>query len=588
MIRQHWPTTHPAQLYRPGHHGNTFNTNTPPGKKDTPINNQTSNNTKQPRHLDRIDTSLAKAAAAGIDISKTNLPAGIAIHPDLMYSFIFNSDTNTWSIGGKNVSYLTPFNVGAAIPDSQPPLTFFSLTQDNWVPHVSLPTKAAHDDVIIFSSSASKSVTITSKDLNPVTPQVVGKNEKLVFRYSAPERRWKAEHVENKTKQPVPPQKDVVQPPFIPDRKDVQRIAPNGPKTVVALTDTNTPAHLQLPKHANNRDRITVTSSARTPVSIDADNINNPGAMKLAAGETYDFMYFDKTKKWEILSAPHTYHSAARLNNGNVPDLTTPKTFIDINSKDWQSTINLPSGAKNGSRIIIQSKSELAGTINYGTAKETLKPGETISFKVNEQGQWARETVTIDLLLLYSDKARKRLGGEGMHTRLTEGLKLTNEALENSGANFRFRSTAMKEIPAKSHWQYLKDPINDLRSDQTVKSMRDNLKADGIYYEGTEIGGGLGHVGPINDFTLSVGSINAPTTVMRHELGHNMGVQHGGESRSYNQGYSKFRTVMGGNDIPFYSTPHRYTRDGQPLGIDNEIDAVRTMNQLSARVAGLR
>lgn len=86
----------------------------------------------------------------------------------------------------------------------------------------------------------------------------------------------------------------------------------------------------------------------------------------------------------------------------------------------------------------------------------------------------------------------------------------------------------------------------------------------------------------------AVGSIYSSTRVMRHELGHNMGISHGGESTSYDQGYSDLGTIMGGNDIGFYSTPNRYTRDGRALGVKNKIDAVRAMNEFSATVANYR
>lgn len=76
---------------------------------------------------------------------------------------------------------------------------------------------------------------------------------------------------------------------------------------------------------------------------------------------------------------------------------------------------------------------------------------------------------------------------------------------------------------------------------------------------------------------------------MRHELGHNMGLEHGGKTESINQGYGLLSTIMAGNAIPYYSTPERYTADyGIPMGIPGKIDGVQAMNGISAAVAAYR
>ena len=98
----------------------------------------------------------------------------------------------------------------------------------------------------------------------------------------------------------------------------------------------------------------------------------------------------------------------------------------------------------------------------------------------------------------------------------------------------------------------------------------------------------------MNSFSLAynmvaTGSTNCGTTVMRHEFGHNMGLAHGSEtggSAIYATGYTLLATIMGGNAIPYYSTPLVYDATlGVPMGIPGKIDAARAMNERSEQVS---
>ena len=77
------------------------------------------------------------------------------------------------------------------------------------------------------------------------------------------------------------------------------------------------------------------------------------------------------------------------------------------------------------------------------------------------------------------------------------------------------------------------------------------LLADAVYYEGTESGCGLAFVNstPSAFYMLASGSTACGTTVMRHELGHNMGLGHGN---------GVVPTVMSGNAVPSFATPRRF------------------------------
>ena len=555
------------------------------------MNEKTKPEPQVPQNNDRIETSLRLAHKHGLDIKRTNIPPEVELPTDIPHLFFYSSQKKQWLIGGQNVSYISPFNTGGLIPDTPPPITFFSISHHNWIPSLTLPQKARDNDLIILSSSAAKGTTINGAHLSPAGTHTINKDERHIFRYSASQAQWNLEQapkVTTTTTGPVPPITPTEPAPPEPGLNEQQLIKLSGSKTRVTMSAINSPDKLVLPPHAHDRDRVVITSTSNKPVHIDNLNINNPSAMQVEAGDQYEFMYLKKNNKWEVMSAPQSHYSAKQLSDAQVPPLTKPKTIIDVNTKDWGHTLKLPASAVPGSRVIVRSKSEQPFTIN-ASSDHVIRPNEIIAFKADEKGKLNKETVTIDLLLLYSDKARERLGAEKMVSRLTEGLHLTNEALENSGANFRFRSTAIKEVKAHSSWTKLEHPLAALREDPDIQNSRNALKADGIYYEGTENNyAGLAYVKASAHNMVAVGNIEASTIVMRHELGHNMGVKHGGASTSFNQGYTRFKTVMGGNDIPYYSTPHRYTPDGEPLGVANEIDAVRTMNAFSARVAAYR
>lgn len=169
----------------------------------------------------------------------------------------------------------------------------------------------------------------------------------------------------------------------------------------------------------------------------------------------------------------------------------------------------------------------------------------------------------------------------------------TNSILENSGANFRYRSVATKELKRKENWDTYSEVLNGVKNDLNAKKMADDVKADGTYYLVNLKDGnvaGRAWLKADKEYMVAASKYSSDDwslNTVAHELAHNMGVQHAGESTSYNQGL-KNKTVMGEGPYPFYSTPHRYTRDGEPLGIEGKIDAVRTMNERSAQVAAFR
>nr|WP_176736682.1 zinc-dependent metalloprotease family protein [Oligoflexus tunisiensis] len=321
----------------------------------------------------------------------------------------------------------------------------------------------------------------------------------------------------------------------------------------------------------------------------------------LNKGDDYEFMYIAERKSWVLTRYPTTEYQARALRNGILPQLVRPRTRVTFADGNWVRDLHLPNPSPAGYRVVVETQAtwslSVRGLGDASAHATNLKTGDTVAFVVDEQGKWKQETITIDMLLLYSDKAAQRIGETQERSRMLEGLRLTNEALENSRANFRVRMVGLEMVPARDHWTILDHPLSDLRIDEAVQKRRNELRADAIYYEGTEAGCGLAWINRSDPQTsafnmVGTGSLNCGTTVMRHEFGHNMGLDHGVSTDDtggqYWVGNSRVGTIMGGNKIPFYSSPNLYTRHGVPLGVEGEVDAVRAMNEFSATVAAFR
>jgi hypothetical protein len=514
--------------------------------------------------------------AAELDVTTVDTPiSSLTLSKDDEYQFEYSQATRQWSISGPGVVRLTPRDVGAAIPAGANAVTFYSLENADWVEQVRLPATAIDQAYIVVRSQATYSSAVSSDNMLYAGTTHVATGDEYVFKFLKSFNRWVVDSAPSRVLQG--------------NGIESQMAPPTSPRTSVQFSDTGWIGRIRLPELAGDRDRVSLSSSAAKPVEIDPSNISMCGVMRVHAGDRYDFFYIAEKKAWQLIAFPDTILQAKDIVNGKLSGLSRPRTIINVSNGNWQSTLTLPSAQQEGSRAIVKSDADIDFNVFADNTSYAITKGEIAAFKVDVDKMWIRETVTIDLLLVYSDKAAARLGDDTMRNRMIEGFNLTNEALENSGANFRFRMRDLKKIVAKDNWKIIGDPLDELRSDPVVQGWRDSLKADGVYYEGTEKGGGVGYLRPNASFMISASSIDLDVTAMRHELGHNMGVRNNEDGDSFNKGYLLLRTVMAGNKIPYFSTPHRYTSDyGIPMGIPDKNDAVRAMNEFSATVAAYR
>lgn len=467
-----------------------------------------------------------------------------------------------------------------AIPESTQKVTDYMMDSDNWASEIRLPSTAEDESTITIHSTAIRDSTISSENLLYASTTTIKSDDQYVFKYLKKFSRWVLESAPIRNVEFDNIQSEI---PF-----------PTSPATLVTMTDSHWRENIKLPERAADRDKITLKSSTDAVTHIDAANVNEPGVMTLRNGEQYDFFYIAEKEKWQLISSPDTLYQAQNITNGLVPALRTPRTIINATNGNDQPELRLPTGQEAGSRVIINSSAERDISVSADETHYKVLNGETVAFKVDEQGLWQRETITIDLLLLYSDKAVAHSGRDKVHDFMMEGFDMTNEALENSGANFRYRVVGLREIAAKADWIDMPGMLENLRKDPLVQRWRDTLKADGIYYVGTEDLCGRGWLNnllsPMDPmYMVSVGSIICDPEVMRHELGHNMGADDKYGCDPDTQECELIATIMNQMWVDYYSTPDRYTADyGIPMGIPDKFDDVLTMNKMSSVVAAYR
>lgn len=466
------------------------------------------------------------------------------------------------------------------IPESLQKVTDYMMDNDNWASEIRLPSTAEDESLIVISSNAIRDSTISAENLLYASTTTIKSGDQYVFKYLKKFNRWALESVPIRNVEFDNNQSEI---PF-----------PTSQTTLVTLTDSHWRERIKLPARAADRDKITLKSSTEAVTHIDAANVNEPGVMTLRNGEQYDFFYIAEKGKWQLISSPDTLYQAQDITNGLVPTLRTPRTIINVTNGNDQPELRLPTGQEAGSRVIINSSAEWDISVSADETHYKVLNGETVAFKVDEQGLWQRETITIDLLLLYSDKAVAHSGKDKVHDFMMKGFNMTNEALENSGANFRYRMVGLREIAAKADWINMSGMLDNLRKDPLVQAWRDSLKADGIYYVGTEKGSGHGWLNDVSSpmdsmYMASVGPINSDPEVMRHELGHNMGLRDRYGCNPNTQECELVATIMNQMWVDYYSTPDRYTADyGIPMGISGKFDDVLTMNKMSSVIAAYR
>ena len=515
--------------------------------------------------------SLLHAQSTNLNVPRLQLSQGQSI--DLAY----DAQRGLWLASGQMISNYQPTQIGDRIPDSHRRFSTYEMWNANWSRNIYLPAVAKEGDVIAINSLATPTARIAPNNVMFAGTLNIATGDRYSFIYREDFKKWFL--------RAAPVTEMLVQ-----QGNALTLPTPSKPRTVITLSNGHWVPRVILPAQAGDRDRITVRSTAAYGSVVGNENTNSKAVTRLFAGAEYEYVYTLETRRWELVSSPTDTYQAKQIAGGNMGALRTPTTVVQFANANHVPVLRLPGGTGAGTRVVVDTRAASSFQVIAEGTRHVITNGELVSFIVDAAGRWQRETRTIDLLLLYSDKAAASLGEQAARARMFESFNLTNQALANSGANFRYRLAGLRRFTALPHWTAIGDALSDLRYNATAQAWRNQVKADGIYYEGTENGCGLAWVRASAVNMVATGSTGCGTIVMRHEMGHNMGLNHGGTvGGGYAQGYLPGHTVMAGNAVPYFATPLRLDPvDGIRLGLTNQFDGVRAMNENSPAIAAYR
>ena len=512
-----------------------------------------------------------------LDTSNTDLPLeSLTIRQGQSYSFVFDNTSTQWRVK-PTVSYPSNGANEFAVINHDQMIQKVHVRNGQWARQITLPNNVTEGTLINVISDAGYDSSINTSNLLFASSYILKNGDSFWFKYSKELAKWVPESIS-------------------PYQLKAQNVGSKitsikAPLTEVIFADGNWIPTLELPQTAKDRDRVVVKSSATWEATILNTNINTQATLKLNRGDRYEFMYVADIAKWVLMSSPQLALEAKSLNTQKLPDMKQPLVRVKLGNANWQANLALPSKANIGDKVIFSSLADWSTTITASNGlKQTISKGENQRYIFSATG-WVKDSYTIDMLLVNSPEVSKSLGANAAKIRMLEAQDLTNVAAENSNAQFYIRDVGYLEyrIPGSTK---LGDITGAGRDDKTIQNERNRVKADAVYYQGNEEGCGLAWVNksPLAYNMLGTSSTNCGLSVMRHEFGHNMGVDHN-DSHDSARGFAHplGSTIMGGNSLPFFSSPTLYhPKYGYRLGLANKTDALSMINKNAPVVAQFR
>ena len=526
---------------------------------------------------DVITINSQAGYASYLDTSNTDLPLeSLTVRQGQSYSFVFDKTSAQWRVK-PTVSYPSNGANDFAVINNNQMIQKVHVRNGQWARQITLPSNVAEGTLINVISDAGYDSSINTSNLLFASSYTLKNGDSFWFKYSKELAKWVPESIS-------------------PYQLKAQNVGSKitsikAPLTEVIFADGNWIPTLELPQTAKDRDRVVVKSSATWEATILNTNINTQATLKLNRGDRYEFMYVADIAKWVLMSSPQLALEAKSLNTQKLPDMKQPLVRVKLGNANWQATLALPSKASIGDKVIFSSLADWSTTITASNGlKQTISKGENQRYIFSATG-WVKDSYTIDMLLVNSPEVSKSLGANAAKIRMLEAQDLTNVAAENSNAQFYIRDVGYLEyrIPGSTK---LGDITGAGRDDKMIQNERNRVKADAVYYQGNEEGCGLAWVNksPLAYNMLGTSSTNCGLSVMRHEFGHNMGVDHN-DSHDSARGFAHplGSTIMGGNSLPFFSSPTLYhPKYGYRLGLANKTDALSMINKNAPVVAQFR
>jgi len=198
-----------------------------------------------------------------------------------------------------------------------------------------------------------------------------------------------------------------------------------APKTEVKLANAAWVPNITLPKSANDRDRIIITSTAAWQSTIDNTNTNNSATFKINNGDRYEFMYVADQATWVLVSSPKPVIQA---NNAvaQLVVLKTPVTQIYADNASWTANVSLPGIAQNNDKVIVNSDADNSFSVTANGLVQTINKGDTIRF-VYDGSTWKADTSQIDILLVDSPELDSKLGATAAKLNMREGVRVITD-----------------------------------------------------------------------------------------------------------------------------------------------------------------
>jgi hypothetical protein len=275
---------------------------------------------------------------------------------------------------------------------------------------------------------------------------------------------------------------------------------------------------------------------------------------------------------------------------------------------------------------------QCASNIQSPTSNKNSVKSSVIMTTGDLQSVPADTGIQIDVMIVYTSAVRNSFGGTAQTQAFAQqAVDSTNTAYLLSGINPRLRLVHSQEINytetgSSATQQNMETDLAGLYFNQTVKNLRDYYKADHttllvkhtVPYTVGGISYGLrksnfSYVYANESLSVVESSWAVADYAFAHELGHNQGADHNVEDGSsantnvypYAYGHrlaNTFKTIMsypGQLPLPpfpgdityprigYFSTPNKFW-NGQPIGIANQRDNVRVINNTAYTVANFK
>lgn len=496
----------------------------------------------------------------------SELPVGTFTVPAGDWINFYQDKAGEWKFAGHNIRLLEGPNTATwTIPWQDRTLaTLVTLRNGKHAGEIELPYEPRPFDTVMISNEASGSSSVLARDtLFPKSRLVLHSGDKQQFVYDPAFRKWKLIF---STSRPVPPE------------QAAQR--PTAPRTTVTVTDSAWAARIKMPTITWERDRRVVRSLAAMPSQVEANEVYNGAPLSLRKGDEYEFVYTEEvgggTPRWHMLRYPTRRVNLYNLQHGKLADADSVLTWLTAGNGTRNATVTLPP-AGDGARVVIDNTSDKVKSVTGPGLDIEVLPREQVSLRVDGKGNWVRQTVTIDLLFALTEHHGNVGTKEEALALMKNSLALTNQALDNSGAAFRFREAGSTVV---AFGDVTSAMARALAKDATVQAERDRVGADGIYYAGTGTGCSATYRDQVEQALVAATSLLCPETTLRETLGKTLGLAVG-ERRA-------IPMIGSGNVLALYPTRERFVDDGNRAVNEGQGPQVPQMDKQATVAAGYR